>query len=110
MDGDARKQKESPTPLARGAIKVALKPWVQRWMDGCALGQPFSRLSLSCVCHAKLASIVSFGFYRVLIYCFLCNLLISRFVLTFRLNTYIETGRGHSPVETPKGKVGQSFR
>lgn len=26
MDGDARKQKErSPTPLARGAIKVALK-------------------------------------------------------------------------------------
>ena len=53
----------------------------------------------------KLASIVSFGFYRVLICRFLCNLLISRFVLTFRINTYIETGRGHGPVETPKGKV-----
>ena len=47
----------------------------------------------------KLASIVSFGFYRVLICCFLCNLLISRFVLT------LKTGRGHGPVETPKGKV-----
>ena len=71
MDGDARKQKESPTPLARGAIKVALKPWMQRWMDGCALGQPFSRLSLSCVCHAKA------GFYRFFRLLSCANLLLS---------------------------------
>ena len=47
----------------------------------------------------KLASIVSFGFYRVLICRFLCNLLISRFVLT------LKTGRGHGRIGTPKGKV-----
>jgi hypothetical protein len=26
-----------------------------------------------------------------------------------RINTYTKTGRGHGPVETPEGKVGQSF-
>jgi len=64
-------QKESPTPLARGAIKVALKSWMRPWMDGRALGQPFSRLKLSCDCHIKA------GFYRFFQFLSFPNLLLS---------------------------------